>query len=120
MRVLMLGGTGFTGPYAVHRLVEIGHEVAVFHRGQSDAALPPEVKNLYGHYANLPDFAEIFRRFAPEIVVDMICFTEEAARTTMRTFHGLARRIVTISSEDVYRAYGRLHGTEPGPPDPIP
>src|SRR5262249_62147576 len=30
------------------------------------------------------------------------------------------RRVVAISSQDVYRAYGRLIGTEPGPPDPVP
>jgi nucleoside-diphosphate-sugar epimerase len=33
---------------------------------------------------------------------------------------GVARRVVAISSHDVYRAYGRLTGIEPGPPDPTP
>jgi nucleoside-diphosphate-sugar epimerase len=33
---------------------------------------------------------------------------------------GGVRRVVLASSIDVYRAYGRLHGTEPGPPEPNP
>lgn len=38
----------------------------------------------------------------------------------MRVFTGLAKRVVVPSSIDVYRVYGRLHGTEPGPVEPIP
>jgi nucleoside-diphosphate-sugar epimerase len=35
-------------------------------------------------------------------------------------FAGVARRMVALSSGDVYRAYGRLLGSEPGPPEPVP
>jgi nucleoside-diphosphate-sugar epimerase len=38
----------------------------------------------------------------------------------IRTFAGEAARAVVVSSMDVYRAFGRIHGTEPGPPDPTP
>ena len=38
----------------------------------------------------------------------------------LAVFGGVARRVVAISSQDVYRAYGRLLRTEPGPPDPLP
>jgi nucleoside-diphosphate-sugar epimerase len=45
---------------------------------------------------------------------------EEDARAGVARFAGVARRIVVISSGDVYRAYGRLLGTEPGSPEPVP
>src|ERR1051326_3793616 len=45
---------------------------------------------------------------------------EADAREVVALFKGLARRTVAISSQDVYRAYGRLIGTEPGTPDPTP
>jgi nucleoside-diphosphate-sugar epimerase len=45
---------------------------------------------------------------------------EQDAREVVALFKGLARRVVAISSQDVYRAYGRLIGTEPGAPDPPP
>jgi hypothetical protein len=38
----------------------------------------------------------------------------------MNVFHGFARRAVMLSSGDVYRAAGILHGTEPGEPDNAP
>jgi nucleoside-diphosphate-sugar epimerase len=38
----------------------------------------------------------------------------------MDVFRGTARRVVAISSMDVYRALGVIHGSEDGPPDPVP
>ncbi len=48
LRILILGGTGFTGPYQVRYAVERGHEVTVFNRGRSQAELPPQVEQLIG------------------------------------------------------------------------
>jgi nucleoside-diphosphate-sugar epimerase len=45
---------------------------------------------------------------------------ESQARVLTETARGIARRVVALSSGDVYRAYGLLHGTEAGPPGPIP
>lgn len=46
MRVLVIGGTRFIGPPVVKSLVEHGHEVTVFHRGETEINLPelPEEK----------------------------------------------------------------------------
>ncbi len=38
----------------------------------------------------------------------------------VEAFRGVARRVVAISSQDVYLAYGRLTGLEPGPAEPVP
>ena len=38
----------------------------------------------------------------------------------MEVFRGAARRVIAISSCDVYRACGVLHGSEPGPLEPVP
>ena len=35
-------------------------------------------------------------------------------------FRGRARRVVAVSSMDVYRACGVLHGSEPGGLEPLP
>src|SRR5690348_2035788 len=105
MRVLVLGGTLFIGPPAVRRLVANGHEVAVFHRGKSNAPLPDSVQHIHGDRAQLGDFAGDFRRFAPEVVLDMRCLTERDGQTLVELFSGVARRLVAVSSVDVYRAY---------------
>jgi nucleoside-diphosphate-sugar epimerase len=63
--------------------------------------------------------AEELRELAPDVVVDMLAFRrEDAAR--VKLFRGTATRAVVISSADVYRAFGRIWRTEPGPPDPVP
>ncbi len=38
MRILLLGGTGFIGPFVARRLSAEGHEVTLFHRGQTQAS----------------------------------------------------------------------------------
>jgi nucleoside-diphosphate-sugar epimerase len=120
VRVLVIGGTRFIGPHVVTRLCDSGHEVLVFHRGQTSADLPEPVEHLLGDRRHLVDYTREFERFAPQVVLDMIPMGEQDARTAVDTFRGLARRVVVVSSQDVYRAYGRLTGHEPGPVDPVP
>jgi nucleoside-diphosphate-sugar epimerase len=120
MRVLIVGGTSFIGPLLVRRLIALGHEVAVFHRGQSHGDLPAGVEHILGDRHDLGKHADAFCRLAPDIVVDMIAFTEADALDLVETFRGLARRTVVISSADVYRAYGRFLGIEPGSIEPTP
>jgi nucleoside-diphosphate-sugar epimerase len=44
----------------------------------------------------------------------------EDSSAAVARFSGVAKRLVALSSGDVYRAYGRLLGTEPGPLEPTP
>src|SRR5689334_11229531 len=126
MRILVIGGTGFIGPYIVRRLVNAGHSVTVCHRGQTEADLPAEVEHIhhptlaYGDRSCFTEITDEFRRFAPEVVLDTTNYIERDAQMLMNTFRGIARRVVVLSSIDVYRAFGRLRRTEPGPPDPMP
>src|SRR5262245_5019506 len=120
MRILVIGGTGFIGPSVVLLLRQRHHDVALFHRGQTMADLPEGVRHILGNRSDLATYREEFARFAPHVVLDMHPMTGEQAQAVMQTFTGIARRVVAISSQDVYRAYGRLIGTEPGPPDPVP
>src|SRR6516165_7127172 len=108
MRIVVLGGTGFIGPYVVRRLCAGNHEVTVFHRGQTEADLPPQVVHLHGDRERVVDYRAEFRRIAPDVVLDMRPFTAADAQSVMETFRDIARRVVAISSGDVYRAYGLL------------
>ncbi len=120
MRILVIGGTKFIGPAAVERLREMGHEVTVFHRGETESIGLPNVAHLHGDRQHLADFTADFKRLAPDVVLDTVAYTERDAQTVMATFAGIARRIVVLSSMDVYRAYGRVKGSESGPPDAVP
>ena len=120
MRILILGGTRLTGPFTTRYLVEQGHQVTIFHRGKHPVDLPPSVHRIIGERRNLDQFTGEFKQHAPDVVLDMLAFTRQDAELLMRVFKGIAKRVVVPSSSDVYRAFGRLHGTEPGPVDPIP
>jgi nucleoside-diphosphate-sugar epimerase len=120
MRILIIGGTGFIGPVVVANLVERGHSVTLFHRGQARADLPAATNHILGDRYAIAEFAGRFDDLAPEVVLDMCPETQQDARAVVKLFAGRADRTVAISSQDVYRAYGRLLGIEPGPPDPVP
>lgn len=117
MRVLVLGGTGLSGPFAVHKLHDLGHQVTVFHRGSHTANFPPDVQVLQGDFDHPPDR---LRTPPPDVAVHMWAMTEQSARSFVEFFRGAAGRTVVISSGDVYRAYGRLQRLESGEPGAIP
>lgn len=121
MNVLVIGGTsGFIGTAAVRKLAAAGHNVAVFHRGTTNAELPPSVQHILGDREQLAGHTVEFERFAPEAVLDMYLRFEPEARAVMDVFRGIAQRIVAISSQDVYRNYGLLWGIEDTVPNEIP
>jgi len=103
----------------VRGLAERGHDVTIFHRGETETDLPSSVRHVHGDFTTFADHVEALRGLSPEVVLDMVPFREEDAQR-LRSFKGPARRVVAISSGDVYRAFGRIWRTEPGPPDPIP
>jgi nucleoside-diphosphate-sugar epimerase len=123
VRVLVVGGTGFIGGPAVRRLVSSGHDAAVFHRGESGETashLPASVERFVGDRRHIAARADTLRAWKPDVVVDFIAFTEADVRGVLDVFRGVARRLVVLSSLDVYRAYDRFVRAQTGPPEPTP
>jgi nucleoside-diphosphate-sugar epimerase len=122
MRVLVLGGTNFIGPYVVRFLHRQGHEVTVYHRGIHEPDLPSEIRHIHSPGAEIPvlHFPPSLTDPPPDVVLHMFPVGEDDAHAAVTHFAGVAQRIVVISSGDVYRAYGRLLGSEPGPAEPVP
>lgn len=108
MHILIIGGTKFIGPHVVKLLHEIGHQITVFHRGETEYSFPFPVQYIKGNRSNLLDFRKQFSILSPDIVIDMIPYSEDDATQLIKAFVGIAKRIIVISSCDVYRAYDRL------------
>ncbi len=72
MKVLVLSGANLTGPYIVRELASLGHSVTVFHRGETEAGHPVEVRHIHGNRANIDQYTDEFRRLAPDVVLDMM------------------------------------------------
>ncbi len=118
MKVLLIGGTGFIGPSTVAHLQKAGNYVTVFHRGKT--AVPAGSEEIIGDHHSLSDCRPEFERRNFDVVIDFILSSGRQAKTLMETFHGITRRVVALSSMDVYRAMGIIHGTETGPLQPVP
>jgi len=117
MRVLMIGGTKFIGPHVARQFVNQGHEVLLYHRGQTEADLPKSIRHIRSPLAAMPVlcFPHELLTESFDAIVHMISMGEADSRAAMEAFRGRASRVVALSSGDVYRAYGRLTRTEPGP-----
>jgi nucleoside-diphosphate-sugar epimerase len=116
MRILLIGGTGFIGLAIVRQLAAAGHHVAIFHRGRTRVALPGAVREFIDPVSVLPieKFPPAAFEFEPEVIVHTMAMGERDTRAAIAAF-GASPRFVLLSSGDVYRAYARFTGIEPGP-----
>jgi len=121
LRILLIGGTGFIGQHVATAIERLGHDVAVFHRQPSKEG-DPRVGPLeiVGDRNRLGESSRQLYAFNPDVVVDLILSSRRQARELMDLFRGHTSRIVALSSCDVYRACGVLHGSETGPLEPLP
>ena len=121
MKILIIGGTNFIGPYVIRQLHDMGyHDITLFHRGKAKIDLPSTVKHIYGDKMHLEQHKAAFQSLSPDVVVDMIAYTKTDTEPVLRTFRGITNRLVMISSQDVYRAYGVVRQADKGPLEPLP
>jgi nucleoside-diphosphate-sugar epimerase len=114
MRVLAIGGTGFIGRFAIPALRSLGHEVTVFHRGHSQ--VPDGVGSIHGDRRQFASHVRTLQGSRPDVVIDFLISNQRQANELVTSFP----RILMLSSCDVYRSAGILHGTEPGEIDNTP
>jgi nucleoside-diphosphate-sugar epimerase len=101
MRTLVIGGTGHIGTYLVPRLTRLGHDVTVISRGErapyhSDGTWK-DVTFVSADRAAEDAAGTFGRRVAelePDIVVDLICFTEDSARHLVEALEGRIQHLL--------------------------
>jgi len=120
MNIVIIGGTGFIGSHITAQLVKLGHKVMVFHRGRKKGKPSSDMITVLGERGNLSAFSNEFRRFNPDVVVDVIGYSRRDARELVETFKDSATHLVVLSSCDVYRNRTGLFGVTEAPPDPLP
>jgi nucleoside-diphosphate-sugar epimerase len=88
MKICIVGGTGNISQAIVRRLLEQGHEVVCFNRGQK-AKTPQDVRLISGDRWNREDFEQKMQAEKFDAAIDMICFSAEDAASSVRAFRGV-------------------------------
>jgi 2'-hydroxyisoflavone reductase len=100
MRILILGGTGFTGPYQVRYALSRGHKVTTFNRGKTHPGeLPTEVEQLIGDRNGKLDALK-GRQW--DVVIDNPTTLPAWVRDAAQVLKGNVERYVFISTISVY------------------
>lgn len=111
MKVLVVGGTGPTGPHVVRGLLGRGDDVTIFHRGVHEPPEPADVEHIHGdpHFRESIDDALGARTF--DAVVAMYGRLRHLAPALARR----CGRFVAIGGVPVYQGFFPSPGQRPLP-----
>jgi nucleoside-diphosphate-sugar epimerase len=120
-RVLMIGGTGHIGPWALAGLRELEPGAELFAMNRRGRAADGVVA-FAGDRHQPEALVRALREARPDVVVDMIPFRVADAEEVVAALRsaGVAPRLVIVSSADVYAAFSRLNGLIGGEPEAGP
>jgi 2'-hydroxyisoflavone reductase len=100
LRILILGGTGFTGPCQLRYALSRGHKVTTFNRGKTHPGeLPNEVEQLIGDRNGKLDALKD-RQW--DVAIDNPTTLPAWVRDAARILKGNVERYVFISTISVY------------------
>jgi len=105
MRVVIIGGTGHTGTYLVPRLVEAGYEVISVSRQKRR---PYSANNAWNIVKQVMidrveadkknNFGKQILALAPDIVIDMICYTQDSASSLVEALRGQVQHYISCGT----------------------
>jgi 2'-hydroxyisoflavone reductase len=100
LRILILGGTGFTGPYQVRYALSRGHKVTTFNRGKTHPGeLPSDIEQLVGDRNGQLD---ALKNRQWDVVIDNPTTLPKWVRDAAQILKGNVERYVFISTISVY------------------
>jgi len=111
--ILILGGTGLTGPYQVKYALARGHRVTVFNRGRRNDRLPAGVTELIGD-RNLHQ-VDPLRGKEWDVVIDNPTTLPFWVRDAADVLKGHAKQYVFVSTISVYDTKGQAMIDEKSP-----
>jgi 2'-hydroxyisoflavone reductase len=113
LRILFLGGTGFTGPHQVRYALSRGHKVTVFNRGKTHPGeLPKEAEQLIGDRNGQLD---ALKGRTWDVAVDIPTSIPVWVRDAAQILKGNVDRYVFISTISVYSDNSKPGMDETGP-----
>lgn len=109
LKILILGGTGFTGPYQVRYAVSRGHKVTVFNRGRHQADLPESVEHLQGDRNGQLDS---LKGKSWDVVIDVPTTFPKWVRDIGPILQNNTQHYIFVSTISVYAPFGKAGADE--------
>jgi|SRR5450755_3510682 2'-hydroxyisoflavone reductase len=100
MRILIIGGTAFVGRHIARAAVDAGHEVTLFHRGQTGAAFLPQATHLTG---DRDESLAALREGSWDATIDVIAYLPRQVQSLAAALGGRGGHHLLISSVSAYR-----------------
>lgn len=123
MKILLIGGTRFVGRYLAEDLLGRGHQLTLFHRGETNPGLFPEVDRVLGDRRT--DLDRLGGR-SWDVVVDTCGYVAEDVQPSVELFVDKVGQYVFVSSAAVYEPTTTMGIDEgspvqdgPEPPNPV-
>ena len=110
LNILILGGTGFTGPNQVHYALSRGHNVTLFNRGRKPKAWPGAVEELIGD-RDTGDVAALKGR-KWDVCIDNPTSLPFWVRDVGRVLKGNVKHYIFISTISVYASDSEIGADE--------
>ncbi len=112
LRILILGGTGFIGPFQVRYALGRGHAVTLFNRGRTNAGLFPDVETLIGDRNGQLD---ALRGQRWDVVIDNSRANPDWVRMSAEFLKDSVDRYFYVSSRSAYENTSRIPMTAAAP-----
>jgi nucleoside-diphosphate-sugar epimerase len=116
MRILIMGGTRFIGVYLTQILLEQGHEVVLFNRGNQPA--PAGVSVIYGDRTDADALKEKLSGQQFDAIFDNNGRELSDTQPLAEIFQGQVQHFIYMSSAGVYRKSDQMPHVEGDPIDP--
>lgn len=100
-KVLVVGGTGPTGPYVLNGLLERGCEVTILHRGVHEPEGLPEVRHIHAD----PHFFESVSATIGDERFDAVIAMYGRLEILARVFENRCDRFIAVGGMPVYAGY---------------
>ena len=112
MDILVLGGTQFVGRHLIERLLTNGHQVSLFHRGQTNPDLFPSADHIHGdRQVSLDGLSG--RKW--DVCVDCNAYRPRDVRSAAAALEGSVGRYIFVSTISVYQSDVPVPVTEDSP-----
>ena len=115
LRILILGGTGFTGPFQVRYALERGHQVTVFNRGRTQPTVDAPLDDVEQLVGDRNDNLDALKGREWDAVIDNSASLPRWVRRTAELLKGSVDTYLFTSSLSVHSDESKIGITEDDP-----